>query len=63
MSVNRRQGERLVNLVGLLLVLPISVFAITRTDSGVVQAASLLVALVFVGIIHLIGVWLFGQKD
>ncbi len=63
MSANRHQGERLVTLVGFLLVLPISVFAITRTDSGVVQAAALLVALVFVGMIHLIGVWLFGQKD
>ncbi len=55
--------RKLVTLVGLLFALPISVLAITRTDSGTVQAAALLVALVLVGLIHLIGVWLFGQKD
>ncbi len=63
MSGNRRRVETLATLVGLLCAVPISVLAITQTDSGTVQAAALLVALVLVGLIHLIGVWLFGQKD
>lgn len=59
----RSKGERLTSLGGVLLAASISVFAITRADSGAVQAAALLVALVLVGVIHLIGAYLFRRQE
>ncbi len=62
MSATRTKGERLATLAGLLVALPICVFGVTRADSGAVQAAAFLVALVLLGVVHLFGAYLFGQN-
>lgn len=63
MRATRSKGERLTSLGGGLLAATISVLSITRTDSAAVQAAALLVALVLVVVIHVIGVYIFKEKD
>ncbi len=62
MRATRTKGERLATLAGLLIALPICVFGVTRPDSGAVQAAAVLVALVLFSVVHLFGVYLFGRN-
>lgn len=63
MRAARSKGERLTSLGGVLLAATISVLSITRTDSAAAQAAALLVALVLVVVIHIIGVYIFKEKE
>ena len=63
MRATRTKGERLATLAGLLVALPMCVFGVTRPDSGAVQAAAFLVALVLIGVVHLFGVYMFGRNN